>query len=75
MVEIIPLLKSEMKRDWFRIRITDHGSGIKPEDLELLGRKAVQNTSNPSNPRLASAEDYQEMFGREIARQRGALAS
>ena len=48
---------------------------IKPEDLELLGKKAVQNTSNPSNPRLASAADYQEMFGREIARQRGALAS
>ena len=35
-VEIIPLLKSEMKRDWFRIRITDHGSGIKPEDLERI---------------------------------------
>lgn len=35
-VEIIPLLKSEMKRDWFRIRIADHGSGIPPEDLERI---------------------------------------
>ena len=35
-VEIIPLLKSEPKRDWFRIRITDHGSGIKSEDLDRI---------------------------------------
>ena len=48
---------------------------IRPADLELLGNKAEQNTSNPSNPRVASAADYQEMFSREIARQRGALAS
>jgi alcohol dehydrogenase len=40
---------------------------IKPSDLDLLGEKAAQNTSVPSNPRAATAEDFREMFAGEIA--------
>ena len=35
-------------------------------DLSLLGRKAEQNTSTPSNPRDADAEAFQAMFAREL---------
>ncbi len=41
---------------------------IRAEDLDLLGEKAAQNTSSPSNPRIASAADYRDMFAREIGR-------
>jgi alcohol dehydrogenase len=41
---------------------------IREEDLEVLGDKAAQNTSNPSNPRDADAADFREMFARELAR-------
>jgi len=39
---------------------------IRAEDLDVLGDKAAQNTSSPSNPRAATAADYREMFAREI---------
>ncbi|HEX9066834.1 MAG TPA: iron-containing alcohol dehydrogenase [Streptosporangiaceae bacterium] len=41
---------------------------IDPGDLALLGRKAEQNTSTPSNPVPAAAADYQHMFAAELAR-------
>ncbi|HUZ53842.1 MAG TPA: iron-containing alcohol dehydrogenase [Streptosporangiaceae bacterium] len=43
---------------------------VRAEDLDLLGEKAAQNTSTPSNPRIAGAADYREMFAREIERHR-----
>ncbi len=39
---------------------------IRVEDLELLGRKAEQNTSTPSNPRPADAAAFTAMFASEI---------
>ncbi len=39
---------------------------IRAEDLALLGRKAEQNTSTPSNPVPATAADYEHMFAREL---------
>jgi alcohol dehydrogenase len=39
---------------------------IRAEDLELLGQKAKQNTSSPSNPRAADAAAFTAMFAREI---------
>lgn len=47
-VEIVPLMKSEPKRDWFRVRITDHGTGIKPEDLKRIfdGYFTTKNTGD-----------------------------
>lgn len=39
---------------------------IRAADLELLGQKAEQNTSTPSNPRAASAADFTAMFTREM---------
>jgi len=39
---------------------------IRAEDLELLGQKAEQNTSSPSNPRAADAAAFTAMFAREI---------
>jgi alcohol dehydrogenase class IV len=39
---------------------------IRAEDLDVLGDKAAQNTSSPSNPRAATAADYREMFAREL---------
>jgi alcohol dehydrogenase class IV len=39
---------------------------IRAEDLELLGRKAEQNTSTPSNPRAADAAAFTAMFAREL---------
>jgi alcohol dehydrogenase len=41
-------------------------SFVKADDLGLLGQKADQNTSNPSNPRAADAEAYRQMFAQEI---------
>src|SRR5215470_13091514 len=40
---------------------------IRAEDLPLLGQKAEQNTSTPSNPRAADAAAFTAMFAREIA--------
>ena len=39
---------------------------IRAEDLQLLGQKAAQNTSAPSNPREASATAFTAMFAGEI---------
>jgi len=39
---------------------------IRAEDLQLLGQKAEQNTSTPSNPRHADAAAFTAMFAREI---------
>ena len=39
---------------------------IRAEDLELLGQKAEQNTSTPSNPLAADAGAFAAMFAREI---------
>ena len=39
---------------------------IRAGDLELLGHKAEQNTSSPSNPRAADAVAFTAMFAREI---------
>jgi alcohol dehydrogenase len=38
---------------------------IRADDLTLLGQKAEQNTSNPSNPRDADAAAFTAMFARE----------
>ncbi len=40
---------------------------IRVEDLELLGRKAEQNTSTPSNPRAADAAAFTAMFATELS--------
>jgi len=39
---------------------------IRAEDLQLLGRKAEQNTSTPSNPRPAGAAAFTAMFASEM---------
>jgi alcohol dehydrogenase class IV len=39
---------------------------IRAEDLQLLGQKAEQNTSTPSNPRAADAAAFTAMFAAEI---------
>jgi len=39
---------------------------IRAEDLQLLGQKAEQNTSTPSNPRPADAAAFTAMFAGEI---------
>jgi alcohol dehydrogenase len=41
---------------------------LRVEDLDLLGQKAEQNTSRPSNPRSADAAAFRDMFAREIGR-------
>jgi len=38
---------------------------ISRDDLDVLGEKALQNTSTPSNPRPATAADHRDMFARE----------
>ncbi len=55
------------------IRQLNHDLGVPPmrqliraEDLQLLGLKAEQNTSTPSNPRTADAAAFAAMFAREI---------
>ncbi len=35
-IEIIRLVKTDPERDWFRIRVTDHGSGIGLENLQRV---------------------------------------
>jgi signal transduction histidine kinase len=35
-VEIIRLVKTDAARDWLRVRIADHGSGIRPEHLDRI---------------------------------------
>jgi signal transduction histidine kinase len=35
-VEVIRLLKTDAERDWFRIRVSDHGTGIAPENLHRV---------------------------------------
>ena len=35
-VEVIRLLKTDAERDWFRVRVTDHGSGIPSENLHRI---------------------------------------
>jgi hypothetical protein len=39
---------------------------IRAEDLPLLGRKAEQNTSTPSNPRPADAAAFTAMVAGEM---------
>jgi alcohol dehydrogenase class IV len=39
---------------------------IRAADLDILGEKAELNTSTPSNPRVADAAAYREMFAREL---------
>jgi len=39
---------------------------IRAEDLQLLGQKAEQNTSTPSNPRAVDADAFAAMFAGEI---------
>jgi hypothetical protein len=39
---------------------------IRAEDLPLLGQKAEQNTSTPSNLRAADAAAFTAMFAREM---------
>jgi alcohol dehydrogenase class IV len=39
---------------------------IRVADLALLGQKAEQNTSTPSNPRAADAAAFTAMFAREL---------
>ena len=41
---------------------------ISAGDLDLLGQKAQQNTSTPSNPRPADAASFRAMLARELAR-------
>jgi alcohol dehydrogenase len=41
---------------------------INAADLDLLGQKAQQNTSTPSNPRPADAAAFTSMLSRELAR-------
>lgn len=35
-VEIIRLVKTDAERDWFRVRVTDHGTGIAAENLDRI---------------------------------------
>ena len=35
-IEIIRLVKTDPERDWFRIRVTDHGTGILSENLQQV---------------------------------------
>ena len=41
---------------------------VRAGDLDLLGQKAEQNTSAPSNPRPADAAAFTAMFARELDR-------
>ncbi len=35
-IEILRLMKTDLDRDWFRVRITDHGSGIASENIHRI---------------------------------------
>ena len=35
-IEIIRLMKTDPERDWFRVRVTDHGSGIPSENMQRI---------------------------------------
>ena len=35
-IEIIRLMKTDAERDWFRVRVTDHGSGIPSENMQRI---------------------------------------
>ena len=35
-IEVLRLVKTEMNRDWLRVRVADAGEGIKPEDLNRV---------------------------------------
>jgi signal transduction histidine kinase len=35
-IELVRLLKTELSRDWLRVRVIDNGEGIRPEDLERV---------------------------------------
>lgn len=35
-VQLAPLPKTEMNRDWYRIKVVDHGEGISPENLQRV---------------------------------------
>ena len=43
---------------------------LRAPDLDLLGEKAQQNTSAPSNPRAANAAAFTAMFANELNRAR-----
>lgn len=49
-----------------RLAIPTLAELIREEDLDLLAQKAVANTSTPSNPRPADANDFRAMFEREL---------
>jgi alcohol dehydrogenase len=53
----------ELNRD---LNVPTMGELIRVEDLQLLGMKAEQNTSRPSNPRAADARAFGAMFAREV---------
>jgi alcohol dehydrogenase len=58
-IEFIRLLNRDLG-------VPEMPSFVDSGDLELLGQKAEQNTSNPSNPREADAAAYQAMFTTEL---------
>ena len=35
-IQLAPLPKTELNRDWYRIKIMDHGEGISPENLQRV---------------------------------------
>ena len=35
-IELVRLVKTEMNRDWLRVRVVDSGEGIRPEDLSRV---------------------------------------
>jgi signal transduction histidine kinase len=35
-IEILRLMKTDLERDWFRVRVTDHGSGIASENIHRI---------------------------------------
>lgn len=51
-----------------RLEVPPLAEQINTEDLDLLGQKAQQNTSTPSNPRPADAAAFTAMLARELAR-------
>jgi hypothetical protein len=53
------------------LRVPPMADLIMAEDLDLLGSKAEQNTSGPSNPRPATAADFRAMFACELQRAPG----